>query len=900
MSSTLIISISLGYLAILLSIASLVNRSSWWRARFTNNAVVYALSLTVYCTAWTFYGSTGRAADDGLGWLGVYLGPTLVAPLFITVLKKIIRISKHQRITSIADFISARYGKSISLGIIVSLLCLLIVIPYISIQLKAFDFSFRLLRDGLAASQVVEQVPFYREPSLVFVIICAVVTILFGTRRIDASDRHPEIVSVVTVESVIKLMCFLIAGISITFAVYDGPADLFGQAYATIDMAPYTSLGGDGLDYTSWCWIIVLSALAFILLPRQFHMAVVENERVAHLKKATWLTPLYLLAISLFVWPVAFAGKMLLDSHIEADTYLLSIPLSEGMMVIASAVYIGGLAAISGMIIISMLAMSIMIGNNVFLPLLLRFKQQYQFFLSDMDTRLLQLRRVLIMVVMLLSYGFYKGFTINYSLVSVGLISFAGIAQLAPAVFLGIYWKYASGRGAMAGLVVGIVVWMYTLPIANLSGIGLISTTLVTEGPWGVSWLRPTALLGTDGLSTIAHGAFWSLLTNTTVTVVGSLLTTRSTLEIAQTDIFINPEKYYEAPIPQTSVIVREADYGELESVLLAILGKGRGKQLLDTYFASAGITHPPATADSRLIDYVEHQLAGSLGTASANVVLNYLVKRKTADPESLLKLLDQTYQVYQYSQAIATKSAELEATTLELQTANIRLRELDELKNEFIGNVTHELRTPITSIRSLAGILQQYDITEAEKAEFLDIINKESIRISNLVNQVLDLRKIVDQREVTLTPLDVKSLVKEVVTSLAPRKENRIITLHGDSLPVVSDPSRLKQVIINLLSNALKFTNQQTGTIDISWQAEKTTWSIMVIDNGIGIGEADVEKIFDRFYQVKQSTTQQTEGSGLGLAITKELAALMGGTIEVKSKEGEGTKMTVRLPAHA
>jgi len=697
MSYNTILFISCAYLLLTFVAAFFSQRISFIKNKLSDNSIVYALSLTVYCSAWTFYGSVGIAATTGLGFIGVYLGPTLLAPMWLFILKKIIRISNYLRITSIADFISSRYGKSAKLGAMVSIVCVLIIIPYISIQLKALEFSFYLLQGGVSTELTSDT--FYLDPSMLFVLIFAAFAIVFGTTNLDPSEKHPGIVNVIAFEALIKLCCFLAGAIAIIFYVFGGLGDIFSQAQQRFDMQALAVLGVEGYSYQSWLLVSILSAIAFILLPRQFHMAVVENNSVRHIKKATWFTPLYLFAISFLVIPVAFAGKLLLDPQIEADTYLLSIPITENLTTIAFIVFIGGLAATSGMIIVSMISLSIMISNNIFLPLLLRIKIQYQYFLSDLNRRLMQLRRVLIAAVMLLSYGFYKFFSINYSIVSIGLISFAGIAQLAPAVFFGMYWKWATEKGVLVGFCCGIVLWAFTMPLTNLAELGIIDSALLTNGLFGLSFLRPTALFGLEGMDMVSHGTFWSLSINCMALVIVSLNSKRSSLEITQSDIFINPEKYYKSEKPKSSAFERRADFNELYSVLNAILGKKKVQQIIEEHYGKFDENKLPLYADSTFINIVESLLSGTIGAASARILLNHLVDQKPIDPEELIKMLDETYSVYEYSLLLEKQSKELSITTNELKEANTRLKELDDLKNMFISNVTHEKTTSKRSI---------------------------------------------------------------------------------------------------------------------------------------------------------------------------------------------------------
>lgn len=892
MSLSIAIIVSLSYLTVLFGAAYYTEKSTVWSKRLSDNSLVYALSLGVYCTAWTFYGSIGRAATSGLGFLGVYLGPTLLAPIWIMFLKKIIRISNYLRITSIADFASSRYGKSTMLGVLVSILNIMIVIPYISIQLKALDFSFKILV-GSEAAKKIAVLPFYADPTMMLVFVFGIFSIYFGTRKLDPSEKHPGLVSVVAFESIIKLMAFIIGAIAICYYIFDGVEDIYIQVSEQFDIQTYAYLNEQTTDYQSWFWIMILSAIAFILLPRQFHMAVVENNSVRHLKKASWLSPLYLFLITLFVFPIAFAGKIMLQNTVEPDTYLLNLPMTAGMHTIALIVFIGGLAAISGMIVISMISLSIMISNNIFLPILLRMGKEDTYFSKDLNSRLLQLRRLLILAVIIASYGFYKGFSTNYSIVSVGLISFAGIAQIAPMVFLGMYWKYANRKGAIAGFVVGVLIWGYTLPFANLLELGIIQNDVLQAGPFGISALRPTALLGLEGMQSIAHGAFWSLLFNIGIFVIVSMNTKRSPEEISQSDIFINPEKYYKSDHPFIGIVKRKAKVADLKKVLFSIIGKKKTEKLL----GSVLFGHQEEV-DEEVIDLVETTLAGSIGSASANIVLKYLVKEQEIDRKELIQLLDQTYQTYEYSKTLEAKKNELNETTQKLQAANIQLQELDKLKNEFISNVTHELRTPITSIRSLSDILQNYEVSDAEKQKFLGIINEESERISALINQVLDLRKVEANPQIERSTFIIRELIENVVLSFEKIKDNRSIRIIGsDDQELHTDKNKLKQVLVNLISNSIKFTDPDKGNIDINVSYHQDQVTISIKDNGIGIAKENLDLVFERFYQVKEDSENKKKGSGLGLSISKSIIENLDGKMWIESEKDVGSIFYISLP---
>ncbi len=891
-----IVAISLLYLSVLFGIAYYSERNTSLRNRFSKSSIVYTLSLAVYCTAWTFYGSIGKAASSGLGFAGVYLGPTLTAPLWIIILKKIIRISRYLRITSVADFISSRYGKNAKLGVLVSLVSVAVAIPYISIQLKAFAFSIDILtRQTYSGASYIQQTPFYQDFANFFAISFALFAIIFGTLRLDPNEKHSGVVNAVAFESLIKLFTFLIGAICIVYFIFNGVTDIFTQAKSVEILRNLSSIGTENLSYSSWMWIFILSGIAFVLLPRQFHIAVVENNSLKHIDDAAWMLPLYLFLISIFVIPIAYSGVLTFGNSVEADTFLLSLPVQEGYNIVAILIFIGGLSAASSMIVVSMIALSIMVSNNVFLPLLLRFEDQLKFIDSDLNTRLLYVRRVLIVAVMLLAYGFYKAVSINYSIISVGLISFAGIAQLAPLVFLGIYWKYGNRKGAIAGLLVGTILWGYTLPLANLMDVGALDSQILKYGLFNIEWLKPRALFGIEGFEPLPHGAFWSLFLNTTTFVMVSFFTKRTPVEIAQSDIFINPEKYYNQENPN-SPFTREADFQELKSILESIVGKNKVYEILMGYFKQNNISSPPQNADSKFIDYIEKYLSGSIGTASANIVLDNIVTQKPIKITELIDVLDQTYQVFLYSKELETTSNQLRQKTKELADANTQLIELDELKNDFINTITHELRTPITSIRSLASTLNKYNVSEAEKTKFLRIIEQESKRISELVNQVLDLRKIENSDLIHLTTFDLKELIETILASFTERKEHRQLTIQGETITLITDKSKLTQTIINVVANAIKFT-EPNGHINIHWVKEDDHIKIQIEDDGIGIATTDLEYVFDKFYQVQSQQEGKPKGSGLGLAISQRFIQSIGGELTVESKLKKGSVFMILIP---
>lgn len=905
MPTAWIIGITLAYLALLFGIAYGVQRSSRAGRQWMNSPVIYALSMGVYCTAWTFFGSVGRAATSGLSFLPIYLGPTILAPVWILLLRKIILISKAQHITSVADFISSRYGKSTWLGTLATLIAVFGIIPYISIQLKAITIGLDLLLMPGAKGIDHGETPFFLDSALYITAVLALFAILFGTRHLDPNERHEGLITAIAFESVVKLTAFLVVGIFVTFFLFDGFGDLFTQAMNRPDIARLFTFERIGIDSWQWFWLNLLAMFAFLLLPRQFHVAVVENESLEHVKTASWLLPLYLLLINLFVLPLAVAGLLLLGGRgVEPDTFVLTLPLNAGYEGLAYFAALGGFSAATSMVIVATIALSIMISNNLVLPFVLKAEMAVGYGQdSSLPRRLLGIRRVSIVVVLLLAYGYFKSVGAGYSLVSIGLISFTAVAQFAPAVLAGLYWKRATKAGAFAGLTVGFLLWAYTLPVPTLVEAGILSSSLVEEGLFGWSWLRPYHLFGMEGTDRISHAAFWSLTANALTLVLLSLYTKRSTLEVTQADLFVDIYKYRHGT-GEFEVMRRHAHVRDLRLLLQRFLGAARADFLLNRYEQRYQFDlQKERMAGPELVNYVETHLAGAIGAASAKVIISSVAKEDPISLEEMFKILEQTQEIMQYSRALELKSAQLTQTTQQLRAANEQLQELDRLKADFITTVTHELRTPITSIKALAKILQDNrDLPAGQQEEFLSIIVSESERIGRLINQVLDLEKIQrSDHHDPMSTVDLREVVTEVARKLSPLMEQKAIH-YEQLLPpsptlVRGNRDRLTQIVVNLLSNAIKFCSPNVGHIAVSLRIKAEEAQLTVADNGPGIPPAQQRLIFDRFTQVSDAERGKPEGSGLGLHITQQLVRRHQGRISLESEEGRGASFTVALP---
>ncbi|HSG65472.1 MAG TPA: histidine kinase, partial [Gammaproteobacteria bacterium] len=704
LEAEVILVVAFAYLGLLFAIAYYGDKRADANRSIIANPYIYTLSIAVYCTAWTFYGSVGRAASSGVGFLPIYLGPTLMALLWWFVLRKIIRIAKVHRVTSIADFIGSRYGKSTVLGGLVTIIAVVGIMPYISLQLKAISTSYFVLRHypELVMPAHTGQIALWNDTTLYVALLLAAFTILFGTRHIDATERHEGMVAAIAFESLVKLIAFLAVGVFVTFGLFGGPAELFGQAAARPELAKLMSIEGLSGGYASWVALTFLSMMAIMFLPRQFQVAVVENVNENHVRKAVWLFPLYLLIINLFVLPIAFAGRLLLPTgQVDPDTYVLSLPMlarSEGLALFS---FLGGLSAATGMVIVATIALSTMVCNDLVMPSLLRIRALGLTQRRDISGLLLGIRRGTIVVVLLLGYLYFRLIGESYALVTIGLVSFAAAAQFAPAILIGIYWKGASRQGAIAGLSAGFAVWAYTLLLPSLAKSGWLPAGFIEHGLFGIELLRPYHLFGLTELNPIPHSVFWSMLCNIGLLVAVSLYTRQSPIEQIQATLFV--DAFREAgPGREARIWHGTAAVSELKRLVARFMGEDQARAIFTAYAARHDVDlETQSSADPELVNFAERLLAGAIGAASARVMISSVVKGEALSIEGVMQILDETSQVMEYSRRLEQKSRELEAATAELRAANERLRELDRLKDDFVSTVSHELRTPLTSIRA-------------------------------------------------------------------------------------------------------------------------------------------------------------------------------------------------------
>ncbi len=890
---------SFTYMGLLFAIAYYGDKRADMGRSIISNPYIYALSLAVYCTAWTFYGSVGRAVRDGPAFLTIYIGPTLMATLGWLVLRKIIRISKIHRITSIADLIASRYGKSTILGGTVTIIAVLGIIPYIALQLKAVSTSFLLIHQypKISTPFDIPDVPIFRDTAFYVAMILVVFAILFGTRHLDVTERHEGLVAAIAFESIVKLVAFIMVGVFITYGVYNGFGDLLNRAQVVPELRRLFTMEAQEGTFLNWSVYIFISMTAVIFLPRQFQVAVVENVNEEHLNKAIWLFPLYMLAINIFVLPVAIGGMLHFQgTGVDADTFVLSLPMAEHQEALALFVFIGGMSAATGMVIVETIALSTMICNELVMPILLRLPFPRLAQHSDLTQVLLYVRRGSILLVMLLGYAYFRIIGQFYALVSIGLVSFAAVAQFAPAILVGLFWKGGTRSGALWGLIAGFIVWTYTLFLPSLVPAGFLPRSFVEYGPFNLVLLKPFQLFGLQVFDSIAHSVFWSLLANMGTYIAVSVFSHPSAIEHTQAALFVDVFKY--SGETEESFIWRgTASYYDLKSLLESFLGRRKAEEALASYAQDHNIhLNDSLTADAGLVSYAEKLLAGTIGSASARVMVASVVKEEPLGVEEVMDILDETRQVIAYSR-------ELENTTAELKKANERLKELDRLKDEFISTITHELRTPLASIRSLTEILRDNPrIALARREKFLVIVVKESERLTRLINQVLDFQKIESgHMEWDFSQVDFLQVVNEAVENskqmMTDRNIKIALNLPQQVPPIAGDRDHLMQVMLNLISNAVKFCDRHNGKISINLNILGAHLEVRVTDNGIGIRPEDQQIIFETFRQVKDSAKGRPAGSGLGLAITKRIVDFHGGRIWVESQTGVGATFVFTIP---
>ena len=893
MNNYTLISIIICYLGVLFFIAFLAEKNS--KSKWVNNSIVYSLSLAVYCSAWTYYGSVGIAANSGVSFLPIYLGPVIAAPIWIVVLRKIMRISKQHKISSLADFVSLRYGNNRFLGALITVVCVFGIVPYISLQLKAISETFEIMTDetSYVSKYIFDDSTFY------IAVLLALFAAFFGTQSTDASDKHRGIVVTVAFESILKLVFFLIIGVYVTFFIFNGTSDIYNKMSMTPNFENLTKI--DGLEAGfDWFFMMMISFIAVFLLPRQFQVSVLENNREKHLKQAIWMFPLYLLLFNVFVIFIAWAGKLTFGNEVNGEYFTLLLPLQHNNIFLALLVFLGGFSAVISMVVVSTLALSTMVSNNLIIPY--GFLDKFIKGQPDKNSIYIKnIRRISIFCIIITAYIFYINFSIELSLYSIGLISFVIISQLAPSFFIGLFWNRGSSKAAIIGIIAGSFITFYTLvlpfTIEAFTGI----TDFTNHGLFNISVLKPYALFGIDFLSPPAHAFFWSMSLNVACYLVFSLSSKGNYRERNYAEMFVDSRNF--SSLQDSALVWKgEAYVSDIKNVLNKFLGEERAQRALSLFFMKYKIPPNTQMADARLINFSEKLLTGSIGSASAKILIASAVKEEQISLVEVLKILEESKETIANNKLLLEKSEELSILALKLKKANEELIDKDKQKDEFLDTVAHELKTPITGIRASTELLIDEDDMPSEiKTEFLNNMLNDSDRLTRLINNILDFEKLAKgKHDLNIRQNSIKTTINYAIASVQQLAINKGVSIINDNLidfRFSYDEDRIVQVLTNLLSNALKFTESGKGKITIEYKMINNMFEVYVIDNGKGISDEDFEHIFNKFYQSKNQNTIKPQGSGLGLAICKQIIEQHNGKIWAKKGNKNGTTFVFKLP---
>jgi len=1012
---------AIAYLLFLFVVASYGDRKKRTTGQSTESgksrASIYALSLAIYCTSWTFFGSVGLASTSGMDFLAIYVGPILMITVGFPLFSHIVSVSKSERITSIADFLASRYGKSAAVGALAAVIAVLGTVPYIALQLKAVSGAVDTMIaqmgtvDGALASAPVNT-------SFFVTVFLAFFAILFGTRHTDATEHQDGLMLAVAMESIVKLLAFLAVGLFVVFYVFDGLGDLIVSA----QQSPFIQENFyAGINTSKFLVFTLLSFCAFVLLPRQFHVGVVENHSKEELKTARWMFPLYLVLINLFVVPVAIAGMLTFGSSVDADTYVLALPLEAQARVLTIFVFIGGLSAATAMVIVACVALAIMISNNLIVPLQLRFENNSTSVRrgqSDMADRLLNIRRTAIFVILALAYAYFEIAGDSAALASIGLLSFAAVAQFAPAFFLGLIWKRPTSLSALAGMSAGFAMWFYTLFLPTIVS---ADSAILTLGPFGLSFLRPEHLFGVEA-DTLTHGVLFSLFTNAVVFALVSLIRKPKPIERMQAGVFSLRNRDTKGGFVRDG---RAITIAELKHSVASYLGRDRCDRAFATYFEKTGEAGDNRDlAEDGIIIHAEQLLASAIGAASSRLVMSLLLQKHAPAEETTIRLLDDASEALQYNRdllqtaldqveqgisvfdkdfklsswnrqfralldlpselgqvgtplsvlsetisknldldrgqpfdltklllntetssfvTLASSGRIIETQTnavpdgglviswsdmtekthaaQALTTANEtlerrvqeRTEELTQLnddlakareeaeaanigKTRFLAAVGHDILQPLNAARLYTSSLVE-QLSESESRLLAGNVDHALESVEDILGAVLAISRL-DAGALTpnVTSFPVSHLFKRIDLEFRPTAQAKGLALEivMNRFHVRSDYSLLRRLLQNLVSNAIKYTERGTITLDARLKRNQLVFEVR--DTGAGIAKEDQETVFQEFHRL-EAGKQAAPGLGLGLSIVKRLAATLDHKLELSTTPGKGSVFSVYVP---
>ncbi len=888
MNPLVILLSSFCYIGLIFYVGWRVNQNLKFKKQNLYGRIIYTLSIGVYCSAWTYYGAVGMAYRSGLEYLAVYSGPAIATGFWWIILRKIIRITKVFKITNLADFYSTRYGKNFYIGIAVALICFVGISPYIALQIKAIASSTTLISSSANEANEIGIAFFY-------VIICGFFLFFLTFKKDESNNLNQGLMAAIAAESVIKIVLLLLTCIYIIYCFIQA-----NENYINLNSLFVSTHSKSSSKYSEWFTVNFLSFLAIFFLPRQFHTMVIENENEHHIKHAIIYFSLYLMLCSILITPVANTLHYFIQNNWNPDYYILQFSIFRSNYVMALITYIGGISAATSMIIISSFSLSIMISHNVIFPFLIKIKNKFKFESIDLGKLPELSKYISIALVLSSSYLFFAGPAFHANLSSIGLLSFAAVAQLAPAGIGAIFWKEGNFFGAISGMIAGFLLWLLTLAIPFV-----ISNSIV-EHDFGLIVLSNYInyslknFIGMSEMGLLSYGVMLSLSINTLLYIIVSLYTPTNSSEKNQAEVFVDIFQYsrvYESAIAWKG----KASAPDLINLLVSFIGEKRTNELLDEYSSKYGTSWKSASeAEPKFVNFIENSLSNVIGNASARLLINSIVDEDEIKHREVVELLYKAQQLLRDHRELRETYNKLNEAKIELEKANSKLKEQDILKDEFLSTVAHELRTPITSIRALCEIIaSEPNMEESQRAVFLQIIIDESIRISKIIDSVLDLEKYEAGNQILNASLvELKELIHYAINQFVITSSVKFEVLCSESLkPVILDRDKITQLLINLISNSIKHNSVSDLVITITASITNDLLVLIVQDNGCGIDETDLPYIFDKFYQSMNKKYIKSNSSGLGLAICKKIVTLHGGTIEATNHSKGGAVFRICLP---
>lgn len=928
-SPALVLTIVLAYIGGLFLAATLATKRSNQGRSIANHPWIYSLSLAVYCTSWTFFGSVGKAANSGLLFLAIYLGPTLGIVLWHTVLRKLVRIKSAHNITSIADFISARYDKSQGLAGLATLVALVGITPYVALQLKAIFSTFAVLTTPIGAVTGPDNTVI----NLVLVGALILFTIMFGVRRLAPGERHEGMVMALMVECVVKLAAFLAVGIFVTYFLYDGFGDIFTRLAASPFKGFFAMNRPGAPSLVTWTTYLLVSMSAILFLPRQFHIAVVENSDERHISTAMWMFPLYMLLINIFVVPIAAAGLLNGMPKAAADTFVLSLPMAHGKEWLGLVAFIGGFSAATGMIMVSAMTLATMITNHHILPIVEQFSG-----LAPLRRYILQMRWIAVVLVIVLGFIFEKTVGDSYMLVNIGMISFTAVLQFAPTIMGGLFWRYGSKGGAGLGMSAGFVVWSYTLLLPALVKSGWLPTSLMTDGLFGLDLLRPEQLLGLTGFDPISHAVFWTMAVNISGYVFGSLLFPQNQSENALANEFVDILSPLPGParVKGDHFIPLDDKIGEVDRLLNCYLPRIAVLILFDDFRENAGIGERKVIATTELAqlhDMAEKLLAGSIGSAAAKRAMasgitytsreakeltdhyGSILATLHIDPHELRDRIDYYAErdklLTSHADELQEKVSALNREIVERRRLEAQIQHTQKLESLGVlaGGIAHDFNNLLAVIMGNADIARMDVEPDSLISECLTDIEKASDRASNLCQQMLAYS---GKGKFEVRILDLSEIVRDMgdILEVSLSKKASLNYVLAEDLPSTeADPTQIRQVVMNLITNASEALDGKPGTISLTTRslfcntrdladlitdqalAAGNYICLTVEDDGCGMDPTTRDRVFDPFFTTKFA------GRGLGMSAVSGIVRAHGGGIRIESEPDCGTSISMLLP---